>query len=617
MDLIELLRLLQVAVFLGLAVTAATLGVRRRTRPPAYLAAAFAAIGLAVLSGVVSPDDGSSVAHALQLASVACLAHYPWLLAGFAWSFDGPLPRALKTSALVPVLLTAAFLLLPPFPDGDEGRTSAQVAYLAVFVASWAGFSVAMAIRLWRAGSRQRLVRARMRLMASGAILLTIALFLAVMLPTDSRPVTGAVGLLVLTSALLFAAGFTPPAPLRLWWRRRASHEFQRMQLALIAALTPAETATVVAPLLADLVGGGVMVLERSGHILAAAHLDTPEIERLARSHREGRLQGTAEAIQIGDRTLLVRSTPFTPVFGEEERELIEGFALQMRLALERTELYQEAERARQDAEEVRAELEGTLVGLAHDLKSPTLAISGFVRLLPDIDDPEERAEIVGHIEASSTYLHSLVEALVEVSRVGHTQTRTEDVDLGEVFSSVAHRVRGTHPGARVHLEGACPTVRMNPVRAEQMVDNLVGNAVRHAGREDVTVTILCRTHDDGLTIEVADDGRGIDPEDRERIFGLFQRGRSPAERGSGVGLGLVRRIAQTSGGTLTLGASERGARFVVHLPPEVVIDRHAAPGTPTPASGDGVPAGRDHATSARGDGRARAGGGDGTSAGS
>jgi signal transduction histidine kinase len=386
-----------------------------------------------------------------------------------------------------------------------------------------------------------------------------------------------------------------------------------------------------VAPLLADLVGGGVMVLERSGHVLAAAHLTTPEVERLASSHREGRLQRTAEAIQIGERTLLVRTTPFTPVFGEEERELIEGFALQMRLALERAELYQEAERARQDAEEARAELEGTLVGLAHDLKSPTLAISGFVGLLSDIDDPDERAEIVGHIQASSVYLRDLVEALVEVSRVGHTQTRTEDVDLGETFSSVARRVRGTHPRARVHLEGACPTVRMNPVRAEQMIDNLVGNAVRHGGREDLTVTILCRMHDDGLTVEVADDGRGIDPGDRDRIFGLFQRGRSPAEKGSGVGLGMVRRIAQAYGGTLTLAESEQGARFIIHLPPEVVVDWHEAWSTPTlvpgdgasAGAGDGASAGGDQASTRGGDGAsagagdgASAGGGDGTSAG-
>jgi signal transduction histidine kinase len=120
------------------------------------------------------------------------------------------------------------------------------------------------------------------------------------------------------------------------------------------------------------------------------------------------------------------------------------------------------------------------------------------------------------------------------------------------------------------------------------MIDNLVGNAVRHAGREDVTVTILCRVHDDGLTIEVADDGRGIDPEDRERIFGLFQRGRSTASKGSGVGLGMVRRIAQASGGTLTLADSERGAVFVIRLPGDVVVE----PPTAAPAADDPSPAG-------------------------
>jgi signal transduction histidine kinase len=591
MDALELLRLLQIVVFLGLSAAAAALAVRRRTRPPAYLAAAFGAIGLGLLSGVLSPDDGSTLARLHQLVTVVGLSAYPWLLAGFAWSFAGPLPRTLRAGVALPVLLILTFPLLPPFPDGDGPRTTAQLVYLVVFVLSWAVFSTAMASRLWRAGTRQRLVRARMRLMASGAILFTVAFFLAVMLPADRNAVTMATGALVLISAMLFAAGFTPPAPLRLWWRRRASHEFQRMQVALIAALTPTETATVVAPLLADLVGGGVVVLERSGQVLTSAHLSPSEVEHLADSHREGRPEPSAETLAIGERTLLVRTTPYTPVFGEEERELIEGFALQMRLALERAELYQETERARHDAEEARAELEGTLIGLAHDLKSPTLAISGFAGMLPEMEDPDERAEVVGHIQASSVYLRGLVDALVEVSRVGHTQTETDDVDLGRTFASVAHRVRGTHPRVRVRLEGDCPTVRMNPVRAEQMIDNLVGNAVRHGGREDLTIDILSRVHEDGsLTIEVADDGRGIDPGDRERIFGLFQRGRSAAEKGSGVGLGMVRRIAQASGGTLTLGESERGARFILHLPPDVVLEWHPAWERPTEAAADEAP---------------------------
>ena len=573
MELDEVLGFLQVAVFLGLAAIAVRQAVRRRTRAPAYLAGAFAAIGFAILFNRVSPDAGTG-ALLLGTLSAACLAVYPWLLAAFAWSFAGPLPRPLRLSALLPLLLTVGYVVLAPFPADDDPATTAQTLYIAAFVTSWVVLSAAMAVRLWRVGSRQRLVRARMRLMSSAAILFTLTFFTAVMVPTDSTPLSVTVSLLVLLTAALFAAGFTPPTPLRLWWRRQATHEFQRMQLALIAAITPTETATAVAPLLADLVGGGVVVLDRSGDILTFAHLPREEAERLARRHRTGQpLESRTEALEIGERVLLVRMTPYTPVFGAEEQELVEAFALQMRLAIERADLYQAAEQARQDAEEARRELEGTLVGLAHDLKSPTLAISGFVGLLPHTEDPDERAEMVEHIQASTVYLRQLVDALVEVSRVGHTQTDVDDVDLAETFHAVARRVRGTHPAATVRVEGACPVVRMNPVRVEQMIDNLVGNAVRHGGREDVTVTITCRLHDDGaLTIEVADDGRGIDPNDRERIFGLFQRGRSPAAKGSGVGLGMVRRIAQAHGGTLTLGEGDRGARFIILLPPDAVV---------------------------------------------
>jgi signal transduction histidine kinase len=598
MGLVDLLNVLPAPVFLGLGAAATAITVRRRRRPPAYLAAAFTAIGMALLLSLVTPDQPGPGWVWVQTVAVACLAGYPWLLAAFAWSFGGPLPRALRLSGLVVVGLVVSFVPLAPFPDAGEPTTPGHALYLGVFVSSWASFSIAMATRLWRAGGRQRLIRARMRLMSAASLLLTVALFVAVMTPSDSATVTAATRGLALAAAVLFAAGFTPPAPLRMWWRRRASHEFQQMQAALIGAATPSETATAVAPLLADLVGGGVAVLEPSGDVVTAAGIDDDTLDALVRQWVTDRRfdDGLTAAIDIGERTLILRRTPYTPVFGTEERELIEGFALQMRLALERAELFHAAQQARQEAEEARQELESTLLGLAHDLKSPTLAISGFVGLLPHTEDPDERAEMIDHIQASSAYLRRLVDALVEVSRVGRARTSLEEVDLTAICAAVATRVRATHPDARVEVRGACPVVLMDPVRAEQMIDNLVANAVRHGGREDLTVTITCSVGIEGLRIDVADDGQGIDPADRERIFGLFQRGRTTASKGSGVGLGMVRRIVQAHEGTLTLAESPVGARFVIHLPPEALARPGPAPGSATDA-GPPAPVGTDPTT--------------------
>jgi signal transduction histidine kinase len=587
-ELVDLLSALQAPVFLSLGVAAAVVAVRHRRRPPAYLAAAFLAIGAVTLLSLLQPGEGADRHVLVQVVVVACLASYPWWLAAFAWSFAGRLPTWLRAALGFIVIFVAAYVPLHPFPGSDEPATLGHQLFLAAFVAVWALLSTAMAVRLWRAGGRQRLVRARMRLMASGAVLLTLALFITVVTPSESVPTMVAVRLLVLLAAVLFATGFMPPPPLRLWWRRRATHEFQEMQAALIGAATPLEVATTISPLLADLVGGGVVVLEPSGEVLTAARLDDEEVQALVEWHAEGgELDERTTVIDLGPRTLVLRRSPYTPVFGKEEHELVEAFSLQLRLALERAELLRAAERARQAAEASRAELEGTLLGLAHDLKSPTLAISGFAGLLPHTEDADERAEMVEHIQASTVYLRQLVDALVEVSRVGHTQTAVEEVDLGATCASVAQRVAGTNPAARIEVAGDLPTVWMNPVRAEQMLDNLVNNALRHGGRPDPTITISSWRDGQAAEIVVADDGRGIDPEDRERIFGLFQRGRSTASKGSGVGLGMVRRIAQASGGTLTLADSERGATFVIRLPGDVVVEPPAgasAADDPSPA---------------------------------
>lgn len=109
--------------------------------------------------------------------------------------------------------------------------------------------------------------------------------------------------------------------------------------------------------------------------------------------------------------------------------------------------------------------------------------------------------------------------------------------------------------------------LRLDPVRAEQVLDNLVTNAVKHGGRDDLRVQVTSRLTADAVELRVTDDGRGVATEDAERIFGLFQRGRSAGAAGSGVGLGMVRRIVEHYGGEVGLEPRERGAAFVVSLP--------------------------------------------------
>ena len=157
------------------------------------------------------------------------------------------------------------------------------------------------------------------------------------------------------------------------------------------------------------------------------------------------------------------------------------------------------------------------------------------------------------------------------MSRVGRTQTDTAPVDLTDLALTVARRISVSHPTAVVEVADDLPVVVLNPVRAEQLIDNLISNAVKHGGRDGLRVHVTCRHTPERVEVHVADDGSGVRTEDRYRIFDLFQRGRESAAPGAGVGLGMVRRVVELHGGEVHLADSERGARFVVSFPRDIL----------------------------------------------
>jgi signal transduction histidine kinase len=573
MDVLDVIDLLQVAAFLGAALAAAWLWHRQRTRPAAYLATAFAAVGGALLTATVVSAT-PAIEPWFTIGVVGGLALFPWASAAFAWSFAGSLPSWLRLAGVCVLALAAWAGTLTPLVGTDEPRTSAQAAFVATFLVLWSVLAAAMAVRLWRAGSRQRLVRARMRLMATGAVLLTLALLVSGAGGAATPPALDTTtSLLSIAAVALFVGGFAPPLPLRRWWRRGASHQLQDLQATLIATSTPQDVAEAIAPMLAELLGGGVAVVGADGRVLAASQLDDETAHDVAARLRAGtELPEHTFSYPVGDAWLAVRSTAYTPVFGEQERELLATFSLHLQLALERAERYRAEQVALDEARAARDELESTLYGLSHDLKSPTVAIAGFVDLLPQADSDADREEMLRHIKASSTYLQQLVDALLELSRIGRVETDPVPVDLEATVREVGERVRVNHPRATVRIEGTLPTVSMNPVRATQLLDNLITNAVRHGGRQDIEVVVSAQQVGDWLELTVADDGQGIPEQDRQRIFDLFQRGSTSGARGSGVGLGMVRRIAEAAGGSVRLAESTLGARFVVRLPADTVL---------------------------------------------
>jgi signal transduction histidine kinase len=454
-----------------------------------------------------------------------------------------------------------------------EDRAWDDVAFLAVFLVGWLVPAIATVGRLWRAGTpSSRVVRARMRLLAVSMLSLSVAIVLVVVAPPGRVGPSVAANAVALLSALLAMAGFAPPLPLRLWWRRQGAQYFQRMQEQLIAAVTPQECAEAVAPTLANHVGAGVAILTPDGGLLASAGLSAEDVAGLAAGgDASPAWKGETQEFNTRHARLLVRLTPYSPLFGDTERELAGAYAWQLQLALERSEYAAKHLAARREIERAKRELETMLLGLSHDLRSPAVAVSGYAELLGAAESDAERAHLLEGLRASSDYLGGLVDSLLELARLGQVPEAVEAVDLGQLAHGVRDRLVVAAPQASIEIAGELPTVHVEPVRAEQVLDNLLGNAVKHAGRTDVRVVLSGRPLGDGWELEVRDDGRGIPADDRERVFDLFQRGGNATAPGTGIGLGMVRRIIEQWGGSIRLAEAGQGARFVVSLPHRVL----------------------------------------------
>ncbi|CND46799.1 signal transduction histidine kinase [Mycobacterium tuberculosis] len=202
----------------------------------------------------------------------------------------------------------------------------------------------------------------------------------------------------------------------------------------------------------------------------------------------------------------------------------------------------------------------------SHDLRNPIAGLQ--TRLEVALDEPDDYPwkPIVRAALGDVRRLNDIVADLLELSRLdARTPRPVERVDLGELVRREVARRDGRIPIETRSQPGV--TVTANRVRLSRVLGNLLNNAEGHA-ESQITVTVA-RDGDDAV-LEVLDDGSGIPPESRERVFERFarlpeSRGRDP--QGTGLGLPIAREIAETYGGTLRVADSPRGARFVLRLP--------------------------------------------------
>ncbi|MFC7019592.1 MULTISPECIES: hybrid sensor histidine kinase/response regulator [Haloarcula] len=194
--------------------------------------------------------------------------------------------------------------------------------------------------------------------------------------------------------------------------------------------------------------------------------------------------------------------------------------------------------------------LEQFLAEVAHDIRSPLQVASSNAALLEDVDEERMTA-----IERSHERIAALADELSRFARHGDADPTPEPVDLADVVE----QAWASHSTGEATLSvGDLPTVEADSTELGRLVDNLIDNAIDHAGPDpSVTVGPL---EDGGFF--VADDGPGIPPDEREAVF---ETGYTTALEGTGLGLAIVSTVVERHGWTLSITESEAGgARFEI-----------------------------------------------------
>ncbi len=219
----------------------------------------------------------------------------------------------------------------------------------------------------------------------------------------------------------------------------------------------------------------------------------------------------------------------------------------------------------------------------AHELRTPItslqLAAQFALRRVSTGATGSQIARPLQTIDLQSAKLSRLVSQLLDNVRLdaGRLTIKRELVDLGDLVQGVAEEVRAMNERADIHVDATHVTAAVDPLRIEQVVRNLIDNAVKfspNGGRIEVSLVAA----DDRVRIAVRDHGVGVAPEDRSTLFQRYQHAHGK-DRSGGLGLGLFvsREIVERHGGTIEAEhPSDGGTRMVVALP------QRAAQPTPT-----------------------------------
>ncbi|MBL6456248.1 CHASE3 domain-containing protein [Belnapia sp. T6] len=310
----------------------------------------------------------------------------------------------------------------------------------------------------------------------------------------------------------------------------------------------------------------GLRLMEGIRAILTAFESTGQQVLRERSRQRDRRTQAsTMLAVACGALALLAAGISALGVLRRRDNR---------RLEEQNARLEREVEERTATLEEANAELEAFAATISHDLRAPARAIGGYAEALEEDAGPRlapvERGYLA-RIAGAAERMDGLIDDILGYSRLARQDLPLGRVELEQVVEAVLDQLREEAAGARIALRGPLPAVRGHAGALHLAVTNLLGNALKFtAPGQAPEVTIRAEPAEEGLVrLWVEDRGIGIAPADQDRIFRPFERlhGRE-AYPGSGVGLAIVRRVAERLGGACgVVPAPGQGSRFWLDLP--------------------------------------------------
>lgn len=216
------------------------------------------------------------------------------------------------------------------------------------------------------------------------------------------------------------------------------------------------------------------------------------------------------------------------------------------------------------------AELDAFFYGVSHDLKSPVaslLSLTALARI--EVEHPNAEQYFVMQ-ERELNRIHSIIHDLVTITRIDHEAPKRDVIDFSKMVDECLQSLRGLPNFEKIRFDKQIeqvPAFQSEWIFLNNIIQNLVENAIKYARETEPFVRISIKKSNEGVTIEVADNGLGIAPEHQARIFDMFYRA-TELSQGTGLGLFILKRSVKRLNGTIQLNSEAgKGSTFRVMLP--------------------------------------------------